>query len=83
MPETRRHVPGSNSQSLGRTLSPRPRHSDQLPLGARGLCGGSFSSDLQCGQCDHREQKAEDVEAHHDLRLIPALLFKMMVNGSH
>src|SRR6266540_1194496 len=41
------------------------------------------SPNLQCAQRHHGAQNTKNVKPHHDLRLIPALLFKMMVQRRH
>ena len=43
----------------------------------------SSSPQLQRGEADHREHEGDDPEAHDDLRLRPAELLEMVMNGRH
>ena len=81
-----------------RPTRPLPRRRRQAPApstapsrrgrrGRRSVRAGSrpasSSPQLQRGEADHRKHEGDDPEAHHDLRLRPAELLEMMMNGRH
>src|SRR5436190_20084652 len=73
--------PASNALALASPDPPRPNTATFLP--AKTVTGIKTSPQLQRGQSREREHDRNDPETDHDLRLGPAELLEMVVDGRH
>src|SRR5262245_44426824 len=87
--------PARKACALANPESPRPKMATRLP--AKDLTGitlrpssrlaaalrANSSSQLQCGESSERQHNRNNPETDHNLRLGPAKLLEMMMNGCH